>query len=490
MTSPVFVFGVAGGTKTTGTSLGITYPSRTWAVGDILVVLLAMDPAAGAVGFGGASSGVPPANFGAWSANVDIAQGSGTSGVRSVAAWCMCTTAFTGSFSANAYHPSATARALLTGAVTGCDGTTPVRGSNTGSSSTFLSVAATAAAGAAFDAVAVLLGGFEQPNAASMTYGTPSGWVVQTVAASATGTTGAANASNISVAYAAYTKSGVAGSEQVTLAVTSPSVNSAGAALIFQNPAAGGGTDPQPQPAAAVASAAAPAPAVATLETSPALEISGFTLTGPGASDTILGVNASVHAYVSDPAMTPFRYELWDGSTALISSATGTASTSTSNYDQFTFPAAPSYAQLAALRLRIYAADGTAVSGPVASVDYASLSVSYIPVPPGLVNAGLASAAGGAPQPSVTVVPSTSAPAGLAAAAATAPVPLASITFTAGLATTAAAALAPAAAAGANAGLAAAAAASPQPSRAVSVTAGLATAAAAALTPAVTETDI
>jgi hypothetical protein len=112
--------------------------------------------------------------------------------------------------------------------------------------------------------------------------------------------------------------------------------------------------------------------------TSPALILSGFAVTGPGPSDTINSVTATVNAWTSSVLTGPLAYELHDGKTgALIDSGTGSTSTSTAHYDTVIF-GAPVWSQLYWLTLWIYADSGTAPPGTVVSVDYAALSVTYL----------------------------------------------------------------------------------------------------------------
>ena len=137
--------------------------------------------------------------------------------------------------------------------------------------------------------------------------------------------------------------------------------------------------------------------------TSLALELSGFGVTGPGPSDVIDSVTATVHAWTSDLGTGPLAYELHDGKTnALIGTQqAGQASGNSFHYDTVIFQApAPAWAQLYWLQLWIYADQGTAPSGTVISVDYASLSVAYEPSgqPFAAPVAGLAAAAGKAPD--------------------------------------------------------------------------------------------
>jgi len=111
---------------------------------------------------------------------------------------------------------------------------------------------------------------------------------------------------------------------------------------------------------------------------SPALDLSGFAVTGIGPSDVINSVTAAVNGWTSNILTGPLRYELRDGETgALLGTATGTASTSTAHNDVVTFPA-PAWSQLFWLHLLIYADPGTAPSGTTVSADYATLSVTYV----------------------------------------------------------------------------------------------------------------
>jgi hypothetical protein len=136
--------------------------------------------------------------------------------------------------------------------------------------------------------------------------------------------------------------------------------------------------------------------------TSPALVLSGFRVTGPGPSDQVDSVTATVNCWASGITAGPLGYELHDGKTgALLGTTTGTASTSPAHSDQVTFPA-PSWAALYWLQLQIFASPGSAPSGTTVSVDYAALSVTYVPsgIPFAAPVAGAATAAGTAPDAS------------------------------------------------------------------------------------------
>lgn len=110
---------------------------------------------------------------------------------------------------------------------------------------------------------------------------------------------------------------------------------------------------------------------------SPPLDLTGFgAAAGIGPSDTLNSVTATVNGWNSDPGMGPLGYELRDSHGVLIGSGTGTASTSPAHVDTVTFPP-PSWSELHWLHLRV-TASGT-VPGAQAFVDYASLSVSWLP---------------------------------------------------------------------------------------------------------------
>jgi len=211
MTSPVITFLNSVSSKTAGTTLANPVPSRTWAVGDIMLAQLSMDPTAGAVTFTAVT------NFGAWSSNVDAVQGSVTTGARTVSAWCFCTTGFTGTPSVTANFPSTTAKCVSVYAVTGCDSVNPVRGTNTGiAASGFATFTLTATAGANFDALAVALGGCETVSGAGFTFST-GGWTAAGSTTSTVGTSGGSTATNISVGWGAASASGVAAGGGTTL---------------------------------------------------------------------------------------------------------------------------------------------------------------------------------------------------------------------------------------------------------------------------------
>ena len=106
----------------------------------------------------------------------------------------------------------------------------------------------------------------------------------------------------------------------------------------------------------------------------------GFTITGPGAADTIGSVTVAVTEHQSSAAQAPCTFELWVySSTPVIigTTQTGTASISGGNVSSAVFTGV-TYAQLATLRVRVY---GNALSGSgyTESVDSVGITVSYTP---------------------------------------------------------------------------------------------------------------
>ena len=178
-------------------------------------------------------------------------------------------------------------------------------------------------------------------------------------------------------------------------------------------------------------------------ETSPALELSGFTITGPASGDTIEWVRASVTEHQSDAAQAAATFELWDssGPTQIGATQTGTASTSTSSVSTATFTGV-TYSQLANLRVRVYG-NANAGTSYVESVDAASLTVSYSPASATNATVTMGSAlavATARPAPAVTATSNaTAAPATRAVATAQ---PLPAVTATSNAAVTMASALA------------------------------------------------
>ena len=233
MTAPVLANWATSNSKTAGTTLTLQTFSAAYGVGDVLVAHLAMDPATGPVTFSAPILGT----WTAWTTEQDIAQGSGTSGVRSIVAWCVSLAAISGNPNVPVTHPSVTARAGRVLQVTGADSTTPVRGSSSFATATFGSPTTTAAAGATFDGMWLLIPGFEAATGGSVTYSVPSGWTAGSSSVMA-GTSGGAAATNISTSFQTASLAGVAGGTAVTGGFTAPSGNAALVALILQNPQA------------------------------------------------------------------------------------------------------------------------------------------------------------------------------------------------------------------------------------------------------------
>ena len=114
------------------------------------------------------------------------------------------------------------------------------------------------------------------------------------------------------------------------------------------------------------------------METSPGLELHGFTITGPRPQDTISNVVVEVTEYQSSAGAQPCTIQLWDysGTPAQIGTTMlGARSTSNANVSLATFYNV-TYAQLATLRVRV---SGNAASGYTESVGGVALSVNYTP---------------------------------------------------------------------------------------------------------------
>src|SRR5207244_8500746 len=91
--------------STTGTSISITVPAGGVAFGHTVLVSFAMDPAAGAVS-------CTDSKGNSYSAVVDFANGSGTTGVRTVVFSARIVTALVGGNTITVTHPSGAARAV------------------------------------------------------------------------------------------------------------------------------------------------------------------------------------------------------------------------------------------------------------------------------------------------------------------------------------------------------------------------------------------
>jgi hypothetical protein len=261
VTAPgVFSVGAAGSVGTSsGTSFDVTSVSRTWAPGELLVVVFAADP-----GFGGTISlGESTGNFGPFGPPDfwDAQNGTGSAGVHTAAAWAACTTAFTGSTDVAASHPDAIARAEALLVVTGADGTTPMRGSATGLGAAGVSLDA----GPVFDGLALLLTGWEDTGGQVMTPAISggSGWTPVSPDLSAiVGTGFGAPTSNISVGWAAWTKNGAdPAAEAASMSATTPDgARMAAVGLVFAGAAVPATTA---DAGSAAGAGGAPAPAIA-----------------------------------------------------------------------------------------------------------------------------------------------------------------------------------------------------------------------------------
>lgn len=112
---------------------------------------------------------------------------------------------------------------------------------------------------------------------------------------------------------------------------------------------------------------------------SPGLELSNFgTFTGVTLGTPINLVTLNVNQFTTNLNIAPLRYELWDysGAPALIGTANGTVSTTTSHTDTADFNGV-TFGMLGTLRVRVYAAQGTATSGAQQAVGWGSLTVVY-----------------------------------------------------------------------------------------------------------------
>ena len=113
---------------------------------------------------------------------------------------------------------------------------------------------------------------------------------------------------------------------------------------------------------------------------SPALEAFGFgTFPQIPAGSAISSVTVVINEWSSTSAMNAPSFELWDGTSAKIGTTQiGTPSTSPYNLDSATFTGV-TYAQLATLRVRIYANAGSAVQGDQELANSVSLTVAFTP---------------------------------------------------------------------------------------------------------------
>lgn len=165
MASPVITAYNSANSKGNNTSLSTSgSSSRTWAVGDVLVVQLTIKSVSGTVSFSESSG-----NFGSFTTWCDLDDGSV---VRNVVAVAQCTSGFTGATEATANYPTQSVKVVRTYYVTGCDGTTPVDSANTGQNSGGVATAADTISGSGFDALFVA---FEGINTSSGTAVSASG---------------------------------------------------------------------------------------------------------------------------------------------------------------------------------------------------------------------------------------------------------------------------------------------------------------------------
>ena len=171
-------------------------------------------------------------------------------------------------------------------------------------------------------------------------------------------------------------------------------------------PAASGSAAVTAGSALAATATQPPVTVLAYPETSPGLEVYGFgSFPAVGASDTIEWVQVAVTEHQSSASMAACTFELWDysGTPARIGSAqAGTASTSTSNVSTAVFTGV-TYAQLSALRVRVYG--HSAAAGYTESADGVALTVSYMPYSGGgvTVTPAVLAVSTMAPAPLVTV---------------------------------------------------------------------------------------
>jgi hypothetical protein len=204
MAAPVVIPFLVASDKTTGTTINCSAPAF-FGVGDLLVVHISMDPAAGAVSFG-ALSGV--ATFGAYTLT-DVVNGSGTSGVRTVVAWARCTgPSTTASGGLTVTHPSLNARAVWAFAVLGTDpDIDPVIGSGHAASGTAYTTLTPPVTGIGTAVAALSLMGLEAANGTAVSAGagfnqaTGGDFTAVDDNTVTSGTSGAGSASNISIGY-------------------------------------------------------------------------------------------------------------------------------------------------------------------------------------------------------------------------------------------------------------------------------------------------
>ena len=198
MASPVITRSGQYQNKTSSTNVGpCTTASLTWSAGDLLIAHLGEDAVAGTVTFSAV------ANFGAWTTAADNQVGSGTSGVRNIAAWCQCAIGYTGTASVTATLQNSTVATVLElFRVTGTDPAAAGRGQNVGTATNAVpAFTVTVTAGSDFDGATLVLGASAIRSGTAAT--TSAGWAATGSSATTYGTTGGSSASNISVSWAA-----------------------------------------------------------------------------------------------------------------------------------------------------------------------------------------------------------------------------------------------------------------------------------------------
>jgi len=173
-------------TTTTGTSTSITVPASGVAVGNRIIVTLALNPSTGTVSCSDAGANT-------YAVDRNVANGSGTTGVRTVILSARVTTALASGNAISCTHPSVTARALSANEFSGLatsstrDKVASATGNNTSPSSGNTTTTVQAAE--------LLIGaiGVEGPTSETFAAGT------NYTTAGRAGTTGGTAASNITV---------------------------------------------------------------------------------------------------------------------------------------------------------------------------------------------------------------------------------------------------------------------------------------------------
>ena len=115
----------------------------------------------------------------------------------------------------------------------------------------------------------------------------------------------------------------------------------------------------------------------------------------------ISSVTVVTGEYESSSSMGTPAFELHAADGTLLGSGSGTTSTSPGNIDQATFTGI-SYSQLAGLRVRTYASQGSALSGATATVNWVSLVVAFTPAGNVAITPATLNAPAGFPQCAVS----------------------------------------------------------------------------------------